>query len=100
MPDEPRERTDVFKLTQDDWYPAYRLAGYYKGRKNVKLVTVSFSELTTGEWRVMVWGADDDGLEIDFQPSQGGAAVELFDDVIRQEYVNKEWLKDQGFIRA
>jgi len=93
------ERIDVFKLTQDDWYPAYQLAGWFRGKKGTRLVTVSFIEMINGGgWRVCVWGGDDYGLERDLD--DWGEAIELFDEVIRQEFVNQQWLRDQGFQHA
>jgi len=92
-------RTEVFKLTQDDWAPSYQLNGPYGGRRDGKLVIVAISELADGTHRVSVWGADDDGMERDYV-NDWGAAIELFDDVIQQEYVNKQWLRGQGFVQA
>lgn len=93
-----RERISVFKLTQDDWHPAYQLAGWYRGKKGMRLVEVSFLELLDGQWRVCIWGADDDGLEQDF--TDQGAAYEIFEYVINQEYVNKQWLIDRHFVHV
>ena len=93
-----RFRVEVFKLTEDDWHPAYRLASWFGGRPGTKLVTVACVEMTNGESRVCVWGSDDDGLEKDL-PDLASAGA-LFDYVIRQKYVNKQWLRDIGFVQA
>lgn len=93
-----RERISVFKPTQDDWYPAFQLNGWYEGEKDARLVEVSFLKLLDGQWRVCVWGADDYGLEQDF--TDQGAAYEIFEYVIGQKYVNKQWLIDRHFVEA
>ena len=55
------KRVDVFKKTNDDWYPAFEMGGE-------KLVEVSFIQLTPWLpaeeriWRVCVWGNDDCGM--------------------------------------
>jgi hypothetical protein len=95
----PQYRVTVFKPTQDDWHPSYQLAGWYKGKKGVRLVAVTCVDLmVNGIYRVHIWGADDDGLEKDV--SDLATARELFDYVIRQKYVNKNWLRDKGFVQA
>lgn len=64
-------RVDVFKRTDDDWYPSYNLEQWNKGVEKQKLVEVTFCTTGAnppydGEWRVCIWGGDDCGLEKDF----------------------------------
>jgi hypothetical protein len=97
-----RKAIRVFKFTDQSWYPSYKLAsykldGYYKGLADRLLVEVSFLQLTDGDWRVCVWGADDFGKEKDFPVKDRQAAWDLFVKVISQESVNVEYLKDLGF---
>ena len=88
----------VFKLTSDDWCPAYKIAGYHKGVKGPKLVEVSHFKLTNGEYRVCVWGADDCGM--DFDTKSGAKALRIFLNVISWDDVTKAALKEVGFIPA
>ena len=93
------KRVEVFKLTEDEWYPSYNCeAG--------KLVCVTFTK--TGpqienynyDWRVCVWGWDDCGMEKDFPKDQEHAAWCCFLEVIGMEFVNMKDLKDLGFKSA
>lgn len=79
-------RIDVFKRTNDDWYPPYRLTG----EKEQRLVEVSFMNLSNGEWRVCAWGGDDMGLERDY--SNEGEAFNVFLQIIGKEYVDTRML--------
>lgn len=96
-----RARIDVFKRTEDDWYPAYILKGWYKGKRNPKLVTVSLLQLRAyadnDGWRVCVWGGDDTGLERDYLNDDYYSAEELFQHIISLEFVNVDTLKSLGF---
>jgi hypothetical protein len=61
------ERSDVRRPTSDDWHPTARDG----------TVKVTFVELSTGQWRVCVWGDDDCGMERDFGPDERASAVEM-----------------------
>lgn len=90
--------TRVFKATTDDWYPAYKLAGWYKGQEGIKLVEVSLLPLDSypvNVWRVCAWGADDCGMEKDF--TDYDEAQKCFLNVLRLESVDQKDLKDLGF---
>ena len=99
-------RCSVFKMTRDNWYPSYLLTEMEYGntaqnRPEDKLVCVSLSKLPHGsDWRVSVWGADDCGMECDFDKNSRRRAQELFQEVIEQEFVNRSWLKSKGFVNA
>ena len=93
-----RIRISVFKPTNDDWYPSYQIEGYWKGIPGQLLVEVSFLELLDGQWRVCIWGADDCGYEQDF--TDQGAAYEMFEHVVFQEHVDKEWLIAIHFVHV
>ena len=75
---------DVFKLTDDDWYPPFWLS---EGRH---LVMVAFDNLDTGEYRVSAWGQDDMGLERDFDNES--QAWNVFQQIIGLEKVNQHQL--------
>ena len=93
------KRVDVFKKTNDDWYPAFEMGGE-------KLVEVSFIQLTPWLpaeeriWRVCVWGNDDCGMERDFQPNEERLAWTTFLTVIGEEYVDMKFLSDLKFVTA
>ncbi len=93
------KRVDVFKKTNDDWYPAFEMGGE-------KLVEVSFIQLTPWlpaeerVWRVCVWGNDDCGMERDFSPNEENLAWSIFINVIGEEYVDMKFLLSLGFVSA
>lgn len=82
------KRRDKFLHTTDEWYPCF----------TGKRVKCSVMRLPTAPKivRVCVWGADDDGMERDFE-SQAEAT-----DMYRAlpEPLTKKWLTEHGFIRA
>jgi len=93
-------RVDTFKRTQDNWYGNYKITG---DARVSDLVEVSFLKLLNTEgselnWRVCVWGNDDFGLERDFEHE--AEAWVTFLEVIGQEYVNQQYLRNNGFIGA
>jgi hypothetical protein len=85
---------EVFKQTQDDWFPCYKLI------HKTNLVIVRFSALNPeyNKWRVSVWGEDDCGMEFDEQYEN--IAFNKFLQVIGMEYVNKKALIELGFVTA
>ena len=92
------KRVDVYKLTQDCWYPEFTC-------EDGKLVMVSFlktgpKDLENYEWRVCAWGNDDCGLEKDFPENQEASAWTCFLEVIGMEFVNMQNLIDLGFKSA
>lgn len=93
------ERVSCFKMTDDDWYPSYKLQGYHAGTMNQKLVTVTFLQFPDGGgYRCCVWGQDDCGM--DFDHEDRNLVWFTFMDVLFQEKVNKGFLKDRGFVPA
>ena len=68
------------------------------------LVEVTFTQtgpdpdLGLGKWRVCVWGNDDCGMERDFDLE--GDALHIFYHIISWTYVNKDQLKNAGFVFA
>jgi hypothetical protein len=88
-------RVEVFKRTQDDWYGNYKVVG---DQRVSDLVEVTFMNLLPTGWRVCVWGNDDFGLECDFESE--AEAWNIFLQVIGQEFVNQQALRDLGFIAA
>ena len=92
-----RTRVEVYKETNEDWYPCYEIEGISE-----MLVRVSFLSLghDSTEWRVCVWGADDFGMEKDFKKDEREQAWTCFQNVILLQYVNVRNLVDMGFVRA
>jgi hypothetical protein len=92
-------KINVYKKTTDDWY------GNYQIKEGDALVTVSFTQtgpnpkMYKGEFRVCVWGNDDCGMERDFGADEA-TALNTFMQVIGLENVNKDKLKELGFISA
>lgn len=87
-----------FKLTHDDWYPEWQLSRPDARFESTGLVQVSFSRLSDGLYRVCVWGADDCGMEYDFEKFSDARRV--LRKILRVKYVNKNWLKNLGFVYA
>ena len=88
----------VFKLTHDDWHPSYKLNGWYKGVIGAQLVEVSLLNLSDGKFRVCVWGSDDCGMERDYEDIKN--ALDCFDQLLEQEFVDKSLLKNMEFVPA
>jgi hypothetical protein len=84
-----------FKVTEDDWYPAYRMSN-----GNTKLVMVSVFHFiqTLDALRVCVWGMDDLGLEKDF--TDADEALKLYNDILDLPFVNRDVLYKMGLINA
>jgi len=97
-----REMT-AFKLTHDNWCPAWQLSKSDARFTTQNLVQVSVLEFhDRSGYRVCVWGADDDGMEKDFKPgkNQRLAALRLFNKLLRQPYVDKSFLRSLEFVNA
>jgi hypothetical protein len=94
------KKINVYKPTNDDWYPAYQV----KGWSNLQLVCVSFIQTGpdpargNGQWRVCVWGADDCGMERDYDDRS--EAMTMFYRVISWEFVDLKLLREHGFVSA
>ncbi len=99
-------RIEVLKQTQDDWYPSYRLHGWFHGQEDVMLVRVTFHGNITAHYdsprapvyRTSVWGADDCGMEFDSESE--ATCFNTFLQVIGLKYVNRDELKKLGFVSA
>lgn len=55
----------------------------------------SLTRLSTGQLRVSVWGADDTGMEQDFEPQDGPKAIALYEALPNP--IERRWLEDKGF---
>lgn len=88
-------RTRVFKRTDDNWHPSYKLDGWYRGIERTLLVEVSLLPISNGKTRVCVWGGDDCGMERDFDTE--AEAISIFMSVIALDTVNMEDLTLFGF---
>ena len=92
------DRVELFKETDDNWYPSYTLEGFKQ-----KLVQVAFHGNISPPnepkvYRVSVWGADDIGMEYDC--SRAGESWSMFVRVINMKKVNVAELKQMGFVHA
>jgi len=83
------------KLTREDW-PSYDLEN--GGLRDCTLLKVSFMQLSTGDFRTCVWGADDFGMEFDVENRE--IAWDKFQKIIVMDYVSQASLKKLGFVLA
>lgn len=81
-------RITTFKYTGDDFHPNYN-------EDTVKLILLN---LTTGEHRVAVWGADDCGYELDFKNLID--AQNMYFQLVLLDEINKDILLAFGFKHA
>jgi hypothetical protein len=91
-------KIEVFKATEEDWYPSYDL-----GVEKMKLLRVAFMPLRAWkdnpeQWRVCVWGADDFGMEKDFIHKD--EAHRAFTYIIELDLITVDELKSIGFVYA
>ena len=109
------KRIDIFKPTTHDWAPSYKADKHVGLLVRVSLMTdmvmgkFNKGKITEGRiWhRVCVWGADDFGMEKDFEqgkdltpdPSRE-QALDCFLSVISLERVNPSDLRALGFVNA
>lgn len=92
-------KIDVFKETQDEWCPNFKFD--YDNSQN--FVRLSLLELEPYQndpklYRVCVWGADDDGMEKDYDTLD--EAYKIFAFLVAHKYIDKPVLKKMGFVRA
>jgi len=99
------KRIEVFKLTHDDWHPAYAIDGFLRGCKRTRVVNVIYNGNITQYnkklkpvWRTCVWGGDDSGMEFDCDTE--AEAWKMFQHVILLEYVDQDVLTALGYVRA
>jgi len=105
--DEPRESMEKWLQTPEDWAPSFPEAKHLSPeewrakyprtpRDRGGFLLARFSQLSNGQWRVSVWGADDMGMERD-QPSRM-EALELFKRLPNP--VTRDALEKLGFVPA
>lgn len=89
------KRISVFKPTEDDWYPSYLLAD-----ANAKLVKITILEYPTmlGKFCVCAWGADDFGLQKEFDNLE--EAKRVFETIIELNTVSIKQLIKLEFENA
>jgi hypothetical protein len=92
-----------FKPTRDDWYPSYGCCageGIDNAQFPHKLVRVVLHlwPAPSGRVRVSVWGADDTGMERDFDGEF--AARTVWETILAHEFVSKHELTRLGFVHA
>jgi len=92
-------RRSVYKPTDDDWYPSFRLNDAEEGNPpTTKLVKISLLYLAGGTYRVCAWGNDDFGLERDFEDKS--EAMGCFLNILAMPKVNQVDLAQMNFIVA
>jgi hypothetical protein len=81
---------ECFKLTDDDWHPAYRMFN------NLKLVRVRLETGLFGSVVVNAWGMDDTGMEKWFIEKDREKAIALYNSILDLPSVNKDKLRELG----
>jgi hypothetical protein len=103
------ERQSTLVPTTSNWYPCFDAEG--GPAKSGGHVRVTLTELPlkrggwndvpgAGGWRVCAWGADDFGMELDFEPGKRMDALALYKLVTGAGAVTTEDLEELGFKRA
>jgi hypothetical protein len=88
-------RIVVFKLTDEDWHPSFKIEGKY----GPSVLKVAHHEKSpNGIHRVSVWGGDDFGME--FDTDDYGMAWSVFLRICGMPTVTQQALKNLGFITA
>ena len=97
-------RINVYKHTNDSWYPSYQLCSDNENQQNM-LVEVSFMKLADDQitdddkqWRVCVWGEDDCGMEKDYIPYND--AWDEFITILQMDALDMENLRELDFYSA
>lgn len=85
------KRIETFRPTTDRWHPNFP-------DDQVRVSLLPIGPKGKNGWRVCVWGADDDGMEIDFAARVD--AKTIFDKVIRWSTITKAKLEGLGFVPA
>ena len=96
-------RVDRMVTVTDDWHPNYE---GNKVKLSIFLSYMNKPDFHTCFVRMCVWGADDDGMEIDYTGIDYDDLKwhydlwkkNIFDKV--PDGVNKEWFYEHGFYRA
>jgi hypothetical protein len=98
-------RVEVLKPTEDNWCGSYKIQDWYNGVREQMFVEVIFNGNITAYdpklapvWRTCVWGIDDCGMEYDCDNET--QAWNMFLQVIGMKFVNRQALKDLGFVPA
>lgn len=84
----PIPRAEVFKDTDDEWYPCY---------PNNQVKLTFHGQISDGTYRVSAWGNDDFGIDKDFETEI--EAFNVFQDLESQQKINHKDLYDLGFKR-
>lgn len=81
--------------TREDWAPSFQ-PHTYDNPLNSTALQVRFSQLSTGQYRVSVWGADDLGMEFDHDDRN--TVANLYNTL--NDYTTQHQLQEMGFKRA
>jgi hypothetical protein len=88
-------RIECYKRTSAEWHPNINLEW---GVHKIPLVRVSLLGLSTGQYRVCVWGGDDFGMERDFDSKI--AAKRMYEIIAMAGDVTPHLLLTHGFAHA
>lgn len=90
-----------FLKTTDDWHPCWN-------EDEVKVSVIRMKRLRKSEgleergWRICLWGADDDGMERDFDKGDDGEDLrDILEEALSiPEPITKSWLRQKGYVQA
>lgn len=95
-------RLTVFVPTKEDWYPSYRVGNPEEYKHHFQyhtyLLRVNLIMLDSNTFRVCVWGADDKGMEKDFDSLD--EAISQYFTIITQKWLTQSFLEASGFLHA
>jgi len=86
------KKFQTMKNTEDEWYPCY-----IDPVTGAEQVEVSFLIYPEGGKTICVWGADDMGLEKEYDDLTVDEVRAIYEQIIAREYVNIGYLKKLGF---
>ncbi|MBQ4523414.1 MAG: hypothetical protein IJA10_10775 [Lachnospiraceae bacterium] len=96
-----QKRIDKFVKVTDDWYPCYD--------ENTIKVSMFLTYVPENNWcfvRIMAWGNDDFGLEMDYEDTDYNNLLSKYDEWKEnifdkaEDGISKEWFREQGFYNA
>lgn len=89
-------RREMFRPTKENWCGNFAIAGDARWPRP-NLVCVQFLKMSTGQWRVCVWGNDDIGMEKDFPSDKFMLAQLTYMELAVAEAISQQHLIEMGF---
>ena len=96
-----QKRIDKMVIVTDDWYPCF------EGNKVEVSLSINYLDTLNYHFvRICVWGADDFGLEMDYEDENYENLISkynewketIFDKA--QDGINQKWFMERGFYNA